>query len=100
MILDSHFQGFIWSNKSSVPSALLLSLQILAGNLCCSSRGKILKQMNIKEVVRGEGLAVSILHYSMKKKKVVLSLNGWDLLISPQLPVLHSPPACLSMHVF
>lgn len=69
MIVDSHLHGFIWSNKSSAPSALLLSLQILAGNLCCSSRGKILKQMNIKEVVRGEGLAVSTLDYPMLKKK-------------------------------
>lgn len=63
-------------------------------------RGKILKQMNIKEVVRGEGLAVSTLDYPVKEKEVVLSLNGWDLLISAQLPALYSRPACLSMHVF
>lgn len=68
MSVDSNFRGFISSSKSPVPTASLLSLQILAISVV-HHRGKILKQMNIKEVVRGEGLAVSTLDYPMLKKK-------------------------------
>ena len=101
MTVDGHFQAFILSNKSSVPSAVLLSLQILTGNLCCSSRGKNFKanehQRNSERRRTG---SFHIRLSCVKKKSFFLSLNGWDLLISPQLPALQSPPACPSMHVF
>lgn len=76
MTVDSNFQGFILSNKSSVPSALLLSLQILTGNLCCSSQGKNFKaNEHQRSSERGRTGSFHIrLSYVKKKKKKLFYL--------------------------
>lgn len=79
MTVDSNFQGFILSNKSSVPSALLLSLQILTGNLCCSSQGKNFKanEHQRSSERRRIGSFHIRLSYVKKKKKKRRFISEW-----------------------